>query len=114
MSEEIQRRSPYMPRPGGGEGQYCVWCGGHLERSRKDRQFCSDNHRMAFRRWRERLYDITRRAMADIKEISEFAPWVMYVDPRAQISAISAHLERYREVTQNRVKKAEERYQSDH
>jgi hypothetical protein len=69
---------------------------------------------MAFRRWRDRLYDLTRRAMTDIKEISEYSTFAQFVDPRQQIQAISAHLERYRSVTEKRVNKAIGEAENDH
>lgn len=111
MPEGNTRRKPYLPNPSGEDGQFCLWCGNPLPRSRSDRQFCSDNCRMGFSRWKTRLINLTRRAMKDIKEISEYAPFVMYVDPRQQINGLSSHLERYRTVTENRVNKAIEGYE---
>lgn len=95
-----------------GQPQRCLWCGRDLPRSRSDRRFDNDNCRMAFNRWRLRLFDLTRRIMADIKEISEYAPFVEYCDPRQQINGISTHLERYRTVTEKRVIKALEGFEN--
>jgi len=68
---------------------------------------------MGFNRWRDRLYNLTRRAMADIKEISEYAHFTRVVDPNQQIRAISTQLERYREVTEKRSNKANEALEQD-
>lgn len=106
--EEKTRRTPAVRNPGKLETPVCHWCGGALPRSRSDRVYCSDVCRMGFNRWRDRLYNLTRRAMADIKEVSEYAHYPAFVDPNQQIRAISTQLERYREITERRSNKAKE------